>query len=290
MTAPRVFDDYEKVAWLAGIIGEAETGALIRRHLEQVRPRLTSEHVQQLYDDRYVEILEAHPPALVVADTFPVNIYQAPVLRVLRRAYPRGTERVLDLGCGGGNFALALAALGFECHGVDYNPIAVRRAREAAARHSHRFRIPPVFHAADVNEQGLDLGVTFDVITLNDVAEHLAPAELISLLRACRAALGTGGRLYLHTPNGRCFYDWTEKTVKGRLVHFVVMRLRGHRISKGLEEGYYEQVHVNVMGPTALRDTALRAGFSRVAITYDEPFRISWLTDLFSGSMTAVLS
>jgi cyclopropane fatty-acyl-phospholipid synthase-like methyltransferase len=42
----------------------------------------------------------------------------------------RGTRTVLDLGCGSGRHLVQLAGHGFEVHGVDSSPHAVRLARE----------------------------------------------------------------------------------------------------------------------------------------------------------------
>ncbi|MEV6397014.1 methyltransferase domain-containing protein [Streptomyces sp. NPDC051907] len=58
------------------------------------------------------------------------------VRRLLERAVPRGDERILDLGCGGGEWLLrALAAHpGVRAEGVDVSETALAHAKEAAAR------------------------------------------------------------------------------------------------------------------------------------------------------------
>jgi len=52
---------------------------------------------------------------------------------------PAGT--VLDLGCGPGSVALALAERGRDVIGVDANPAMVDAAREAAAQHMMRGKV-----------------------------------------------------------------------------------------------------------------------------------------------------
>ena len=45
-----------------------------------------------------------------------------------------GNERVLDIGCGTGNHALALAEIGYEVVGIDFAPGMLKKARAKAAR------------------------------------------------------------------------------------------------------------------------------------------------------------
>jgi cyclopropane fatty-acyl-phospholipid synthase-like methyltransferase len=48
--------------------------------------------------------------------------------------FDKGTTQVLDLGCGVGKESVALAAQGWKVIGVDFIPLAIRRARKAAAK------------------------------------------------------------------------------------------------------------------------------------------------------------
>jgi SAM-dependent methyltransferase len=82
----------------------------------------------------------------------------------LRNAFTKGTEqevdflvgalglvpgmRVLDVGCGPGRHALALARRGIEVEGVDLSPEFVRLAREAAAAED----LPATFRELDVRD------------------------------------------------------------------------------------------------------------------------------------------
>src|ERR1039457_2974161 len=56
--------------------------------------------------------------------------YAVKYLERVARLVPGGT--LLDLGCGGGRHAIAAARLGFRATGVDYEPLALVRARRAA--------------------------------------------------------------------------------------------------------------------------------------------------------------
>lgn len=72
--------------------------------------------------------------------------YALKFLERLRPLVPGG--RLLDLGCGEGRHAIAAARAGFRAVGVDYEPLAVRRARRfarAARVRSVSFREADIF-------------------------------------------------------------------------------------------------------------------------------------------------
>lgn len=56
--------------------------------------------------------------------------YAVDFLKRLRRKAPGG--RLLDIGCGEGRHSFAAAALGFKVTGIDYEPLALERARRFA--------------------------------------------------------------------------------------------------------------------------------------------------------------
>jgi ubiquinone/menaquinone biosynthesis C-methylase UbiE len=60
-------------------------------------------------------------------------------------------ERVLDVGCGTGNYTLALAEAGFDAVGIDYAPGMLKRAREKAI-HQVSGRASVSFESGDLNQ------------------------------------------------------------------------------------------------------------------------------------------
>ena len=106
----------------------------------------------------------------------------------------RPSCRVLDVGCGAGLAAEALARLGHDVLGVDAapEPIAVARAHAEGAGLALRYRVGA---AEDLVAEGL----RFPVITALEVIEHVAdPAAFLGLLAAL---LEPGGRLFVSTLN-----------------------------------------------------------------------------------------
>jgi 2-polyprenyl-3-methyl-5-hydroxy-6-metoxy-1,4-benzoquinol methylase len=102
--------------------------------------------------------------------------------------------RVLDVGCGEGRFAAALASAGASVVGIDVAEEPLRRARE---RHPelelHRVAEAEVWPFAESS---------FDLVWAGEVIEHVADTD--AWLSELRRVLRSGGTLLLSTPeNGR---------------------------------------------------------------------------------------
>ena len=81
-----------------------------------------------------------------------------------------------DLGCGAGATAVFLAQAGFDVVGIDFSPVALRKARRAslAAGVSERVRLV----RADLTAQSLpDVEGPFDLLVDYGTLDDLAPAD-----------------------------------------------------------------------------------------------------------------
>ena len=112
------------------------------------------------------------------------STYAVGFLKRLNRLIPGG--RLLDVGCGEGRHAIAAAKLGFNVTGIDYEPLALGRARRFARREGARGII---FRKADV----LRLPFTdscFDVVQDFGCLHHQRksdwPAYLAGILRVLK--------------------------------------------------------------------------------------------------------
>ena len=153
------------------------------------------------------------PPALrktlesaVYADGFAAGLWRnyaqrdvqraREIARLVRRRVALPGRRVLDVGCSYGGTLIAFAEQGADVWGVeiDADRIAVGRQRLADLGMHAEIRQADICKLADA----ADLG-TFDVITLQDVIEHVLDPE--DTIRKLSALLKPGGIIYVKVGN-----------------------------------------------------------------------------------------
>lgn len=113
---------------------------------------------------------------------------------------PAGHPRAVDLGCGTGANVVYLAESGFAVTGVDFSPVALRKARRRAeeAGVAHRCR----FVEADLTEPATAaIGGPFDLLVDFGTLDDLGAAGRAALARNV-AGLARPGALFLFW----CFY------------------------------------------------------------------------------------
>lgn len=122
------------------------------------------------------------------------NDYVLPRLHVK----PPGSITVVDVGCSIGTFAIEFARDGFSSYGVDFDPAALRLAKDLAdeERVTARFLHLDVAKWAEEQLPAIDVAVCFDIF------EHLHDDQLGALLQALRSQLSPAGGVIFHTyPN-----------------------------------------------------------------------------------------
>jgi 2-polyprenyl-3-methyl-5-hydroxy-6-metoxy-1,4-benzoquinol methylase len=172
---------HEESAWRPGRVREFLTGAILAGRFGY--PTATGWRLL------LGQALAAIPPLLDSAGQF--------VLWLGR--YPGG--RLLDVGCGNGDFLERMHGLGWAVRGVEPDP----RARAVASDRLGRELVGPDL------ETVASQGEAFDVVSLVHVIEHVP--DPIGTLDACRRLLRPGGLVVIRTPNAgslgaRLFGRW----------------------------------------------------------------------------------
>jgi 2-polyprenyl-6-hydroxyphenyl methylase / 3-demethylubiquinone-9 3-methyltransferase len=102
---------------------------------------------------------------------------------------------VLDVGCGGGILAEAMARLGARVTGIDLSEKALR----VAELHLHESSLSIHYQKASVEDYALAQAETFDVVTCMELLEHVPdPASMVA---ACARLVRPGGQVFFSTIN-----------------------------------------------------------------------------------------
>lgn len=103
--------------------------------------------------------------------------------------------RVLDVGCGGGLLAEALARRGAEVTGIDMAPAMIETAR----LHAAEARLPVTYRVQDAAELALQTPHAYDVVCCMEMLEHVAePAAFLDVLARL---VRPGGAVFVSTLN-----------------------------------------------------------------------------------------
>lgn len=140
---------------------------------------MATEFWNQLYADKDVAIASA----------------DAPVMRAALAHFGdvRG-KRVLDLGCGAGEYALAFAALGAEVVALDMSEVAIEKLRGFAQRHGLANLTAVAGSAMDLAAHG-----PFDLVFGALILHHLEP--FAAFADALAGVLAPGGKAFFHENN-----------------------------------------------------------------------------------------
>ena len=116
-----------------------------------------------------------------------------------------GDNRVLDIGCGRGEFIELLAANGIPAGGIDLNSEMVEVCRARGLNVSHADAVSYLASQPDASLGG---------IFAAQVVEHLEPAYLLRLLDLAFDKLRPGGTLVLETLNPACWTAFFESYIR----------------------------------------------------------------------------
>ena len=183
----------------------------------------------------------------------------------------RAGEVLVDLGTGRGELLAAAVERGAaRATGVEYSPAAVELAEKTLAARGVEDRARVLL--ADV--RGVPLaGGEADLVTLLDVVEHLAPAELAAALGEAHRLLRPGGRIFIHTLPSRTLYDVTYR------LHRYARPGRRRRWPADPRLPVERAMHVNEQTLGSLRRALRAAGFADVRVRPGEWMHVAFVPD-----------
>jgi len=161
---------------------------------------------------------------------FPLRRFAADASVRFLPAKPRG--RLLDVGCGAGEWITVMRDFGWEVEGLDFDENAARVGRANGLK----------VHCGALEEQDFPSD-SFDAVTLNHVIEHVP--DPISTLTECARVLKKGGKLVLATPNNASL---------------------SHRVFKRDWRGLEPPRHLHIFSPSSMRRLLAMAGLKQIAI------------------------
>ena len=112
-----------------------------------------------------------------------------------RRSGGLAGKRTLDVGCGGGILAEAMARRGARVKGIDLS----EKALKVAQLHLHESKLAVDYEAISAEDLAARSPGAYDVVTCLELLEHVP--DPASTVRACAQLARKGGRVFFSTIN-----------------------------------------------------------------------------------------
>jgi ubiquinone/menaquinone biosynthesis C-methylase UbiE len=190
-----------------------------------------------------------------------------------------GARRILDVGAGHGMLSSLLAALGHECHAVDFF--------DQTEKYPEVYRKKLIsFHECNVEVDPLPFAdASFDAVVCCQVLEHFTHSHLPAVSEM-RRVLKNGGILEIDVPNAVCFRN-RSRMIRGKNITFDYREHYLHAVPvlyRGMS--FYPARHNREFTKSELQLLLKEAGFRNIAVTFlkSRRHRQGWETIRSIGS------
>jgi SAM-dependent methyltransferase len=157
--------------------------------LQLTNPQPSDAELAAIYGPDYVLAADDSPAHAVIVRSKRATADH--YLDLLAAAGAPRSGRLLEVGCGAGNFLLQATRRGFDVTGIEYSPYACARARQTLGGVGRVLQ-------GEIDVVAGEAGA-FDVVVLCDVIEHVRhPGDFLAKVRA---TLKPGGLVLIVTPS-----------------------------------------------------------------------------------------
>jgi len=126
----------EQITNIIQKVGQPDASILLNRFFFEYKNKLTSQDVAGLYDEQYFNIISNHTTHQMIEGQYKINTYNRYSYDYIKPKI-KSDSTLLDLGCGNGDFVLAVATLGLKlATGIDPSKTAIDSAKKKSSKFS----------------------------------------------------------------------------------------------------------------------------------------------------------
>jgi glycosyltransferase involved in cell wall biosynthesis/2-polyprenyl-3-methyl-5-hydroxy-6-metoxy-1,4-benzoquinol methylase len=165
-------------------------------------------------------------------------------LAEIRRYSGLKKGRLLEVGCGDGDFLVAAEGAGWQVTGVEYSPAACERAQQRLKKGE--------VHNGELHQAKLS-AEQYDLCVLSDVIQHIR--DPLAFLHEIHRVLKPGGTLFIATPS---INSWSARFMKQKWMEFKAEHLT-----------YFDrQTLQTALAKSGFRDVIVEAGWKILSFDY----------------------
>lgn len=179
---------------------------------------------------------------------------------------PKMGMRILDIGCGKGEFVCLCASKGINAIGIDYSEDAINIANESKNSLHRNSRGTAEFYRIEGFKYPFESN-SFDKVFLLDVFEHLTPRELLECLTEVKRLLVENGEIFVDTSPNRLFNNYAYPLWE-RPINRIANRIFGTNfMTRQARTECDKEVHINEQTLFSIKKYFLKTNFRNINIS-----------------------